>query len=340
MSVNTALVPFHPHPLLCHPHLMTVLPRFRPRASLLKGTPVEARLFTVAPHSQILGYCHWQPDPQQHRTVILLHGFEGCSDSHYMLGTGDKAWRAGLNVVRLNQRNCGGTEHLTPTLYHSGLSADVAAVVSELATKDGLGSIWLAGYSMGGNLVLKMAGEAGASAPALRGVIAVSPNIDPAACVAALERPTNWFYQRHFLTHTKARLRRKAVHFPGKLDLHLLNKITTLREFDETYTAPDGGFHSAADYYERVGARHVLARIQVPTLLITAQDDPFIPFAIFQHPAIRSNGRITLLAPKHGGHCGFFQQPRRDEDAYWAENRLVDYIVNTEGRDADRAERS
>jgi predicted alpha/beta-fold hydrolase len=140
----------------------------------------------------------------------------------------------------------------------------VAAVVSELATKDGLGSIWLAGYSMGGNLVLKMAGEAGASAQALRGIVAVSPNIDPAACVAALERPTNWFYQRYFLTHTKARLRRKAVHFPDKLDLHLLDKVNTLREFDETYTAPDGGFHSAADYYERVGARRP-ARIQVPT---------------------------------------------------------------------------
>ncbi|MEW6542532.1 MAG: alpha/beta fold hydrolase [Nitrospirota bacterium] len=310
---------------------MTIVPRQRPCTGLLNGIPSEARLFPVAPETQLLGYCHWQPDRLRCRTLVLVHGFEGCSDSHYMLGIAGKAWRAGLNVVRLNQRNCGGTEHLAPTLYHSGLSGDYAAVVMELSAKDGLEAIWLAGYSMGGNLVLKMAGEIGTGVPALRGVMAVCPNIDPAACVAALERPGNWFYQRYFLRRTKARLRRKAAHFPGTFDLRPLARIGTLRAFDGTYTAPDGGFASAEDYYERAGARHVLGGIRVPTLVIAAQDDPFIPYSIFEAPALRANRWIRLVAPRHGGHCGFFQRSRAGEDAYWAENRLVEYVFNGPG---------
>jgi hypothetical protein len=306
---------------------MTVLPRFRPSSRLLSDIPVAPRLFQVSPDTQLLGYCHWQHDPQWHRTVVLLHGFEGCSDSHYMLGLAGKAWRAGLNVVRLNQRNCGGTEHLTPTLYHAGLSGDLAAVLQELRDRDGLGSLWAVGYSMGGNLVLKMAGEAKAAFPGLHGVATVCPNIDPAACVEALERPSNWFYQRYFLTRTKARLKRKAAFFDGRFDLSGLAEIRTLRQFDEAYTAPAGGFHNADDYYDRAGARHVLGAIEVPTLIITSQDDPFIPYRIFESPAIRQNRRIRLVAPTHGGHCGFYQRARSVEDAYWAENRIVECIV-------------
>ncbi|MDE3020197.1 MAG: alpha/beta fold hydrolase, partial [Nitrospirota bacterium] len=319
---------FHPHPLCFHPHLMTVLPRHKWwRPSWLNDIPCEPRLFRVAPDSQILGHCHWQQNRQHARTLLLVHGFEGCSDSHYMLGIADKTWRTGLNVIRLNQRNCGGTEHLTPTLYHSGMSDDFAAVIRELAAKDGLHDIWAAGYSMGGNLILKMAGEVCGRVPSLQGLVAVSPNIDPAACVEALERPANWFYQHHFLTGMKARVRRKAAHFPNRFDLTLLSRVSTLREFDDRFTAPFGGFQDAADYYERVGARHVLGRIRVPTLILTAQDDPFIPFRTFMTPAVQANPSITLLAPEQGGHCGFFQRHRPDEDGYWAENRLVEWVV-------------
>jgi len=328
---------FEPHPLLSHPHLMTVFPHFWPRGRLLEGLPSQARLFAVAPQTQLLGYCHWQRDPKQRGTVILLHGLEGCSESHYMHGIARKAWLAGFNVIRLNQRNCGGTEHLTPTLYNSGLSQDIIGVVAELSAHDGLDAIWAAGYSMGGNLVLKMAGEVRSESPALRGTLAVCPNIDPAACVSALERPTNWAYQRHFLKCLKARLRRKAALFPGQFDETRLAGIRTLREFDEVYTAPDGGYKHADDYYDRAGARHVLASIQVPTVIITAQDDPFIPYHMFECAAIKTNPRIRLWAPSYGGHCGFIQRSRLDEDAYWAENRLVELLVNASGPGRVRA---
>ena len=321
------MCPFVPHPLLMNPHLMTLFPRFWPRPGLPPTIPIEARLFAVATKSRILGYCHWQSDPKRHPTLIFIHGLEGCSESHYMLGIAGKAWRAGFNVVRLNQRNCGGTEHLTPGLYHNGLSGDVRSVLGELSARDGLGAVWLGGYSMGGNLMLRAAGELGGTNPSLKGVVAVCPNIDPAVCTAALLEPRNWIYNRHFVQSLKARLQRKAVLFPGKFDLAPLAKIRTLLDFDEAYTAPDGGYRNAADYYEQAGARHMIGSIAVPTLILTAQDDPFIPHWIFDTPAIRTNSWIRFEAPTHGGHCGFIQRSVPGEDWYWAENRLVEFIA-------------
>jgi uncharacterized protein len=310
---------------------MTVIPRYWPRRGLLTGVPQEVRLFSVDQDTQLLGFCHWQTDRKRAGTVILVHGLEGCSGSHYMRAIAGKAWRAGLNVIRLNQRTCGGTEHLTPTLYNSGLSGDYRAVMTELANVDGLEHIWLIGYSMGGNLVLKAAGEAGCSLPALRGVLAVCPNIDPSQCIDALEQPRNRLYHDHFLTRLKDRMRRKSALFPGKWDLTDLTRIEMMREFDDLYTAPDGGYSNGADYYNRAGARHVMSQIAVPTLIITAQDDPFIPYRMFTQPSIQGNRAITLVAPTHGGHCGFFQLRRTGEDSYWAENRLVEIITRAIG---------
>lgn len=260
---------------------------------------------------------------------MLVHGLEGCSDSHYMRAIAAKAWRAGFNVIRLNQRNCGGTEHETPTLYHNGLSGDLLAVATELVEDNGLEALWLAGYSMGGNLVLRMAGEVGGDFAPLKGVVAVCPNIDPAACIDALERRRNWFYHRFFLKSLQARLRRKARLFPGKFDLVPLRTVRSMREFDDRYTARDGGFQDVHDYYDRSGARHVLKAIAVPTLILTSEDDPFIPPRIFDIPAIAGNPSIRLVIPRYGGHCGFFQRPRPDEDCFWGENRVIDFMTRS-----------
>jgi predicted alpha/beta-fold hydrolase len=244
---------FTPAVVLRNPHIMTVLPLCWPRRALLAGVPTESRLFTTEPHTQLLGFCHWQPHRTACQTVVLVHGLEGCSESHYMRGIAAKAYRAGCNVIRMNQRTCGGTEHLTPTLYNSGLSQDYRTVVHELARVDGLEGIWLVGYSMGGNLVLKAAGEAGSSEAALAGTIAVCPTIDPPQCIDALEQPRNKVYHSRFLVRLKARLRRKAALFPGKWDLTKLDGIAWMSEFDDRYTAPDGGYASGADYYNRTG---------------------------------------------------------------------------------------
>lgn len=325
MRPNQSLLPFTPHPWLTNPHVQTLVARFRQRPHLLADVPGEERLFRVDPQSQIKGVCSWQAN-RQVPCLVLVHGLEGCHDSPYMRGIAHKAWHAGLNVIRLNQRNCAGTEHLTPTLYNAGLSRDIRTVINELAGKDGLRALWVAGYSMGGNLVLKMAGEAGETCPGLRGVAAVCPNVHPAACVAALEQRRNWMYHQYFVRKLKARIERKAKHFPGQWDLSLLKNVRTVSQFDDAYTAPDGGYRNAADYYEQTGGRHVLGSIRVPTLIITARDDPFVPFASFDIPRIRRNPRIQFITPAKGGHCGFLQRANASEDGSWAENRIVEFI--------------
>jgi len=303
---------------------MTIAAAFMPRRcpQLSASTP---RFFEVESGTQVRGDCHWQAEPRKHPTLVLLHGLEGSSDSGYMLGTAEKAGIAGFNVVRLNQRNCGGTESLTPTLYHSGRSGDIRAVLLELIERDRLPEVFAVGFSMGGNLVLKMAGEFGESAPReLRGFVAVAPCFDLAACVDALGEPRNFHYERHFVRGLKGRMRRKARLFPGIYSRDQMSRIRTVRDFDEFITARFCGFEGADDYYARSSAMHVLEAIRRPTLILTAQDDPFVPFSTFEHAAIRGNPLIQLIAPRHGGHCGFISQ-ETGEERFWSEARIVEF---------------
>src|SRR5271167_3241251 len=155
---------FVPSALFRNPHVMTIAAAFWRRKFPRLG-PSATRYFEVEPGTQVRGECHMQANPREHATIVLLHGLEGSSESGYMLGVAEKAWVAGFNVVRLNQRNCGGTEKLTRSLYHSGLSGDIQSVVLELIAQDRLPEIFAVGFSMGGNLVLKMAAEFGDTAP-------------------------------------------------------------------------------------------------------------------------------------------------------------------------------
>lgn len=287
----------------------------------------EDRLFEVEAGTRLLARCHWQREPKRSPTLALVHGLEGSSESAYMRTLAAKAFAAGFNVLRINQRNCGGTERLTATLYHSGLSADFCAVLFELIECDTLGQVFFAGFSMGGNLVLKMAGELGASAPRqLRGICAVCPTLDLAACVDALERPENRLYQWHFVSQLKVRMRRKAKLFPGKFELNGMSGARTVREFDEAVTAPCCGYRNAADYYERASAMRVARRIAVPTLILTSKDDPVVPFESFNAPEIAGNPQIEVAATDFGGHCAFISRTSGAE-RYWGEARVVEFCI-------------
>src|SRR5260370_21788834 len=180
--------------------------------------PAEARLFQVDPESRLCAHCHWQTGKRKDAPVIVIvHGLEGSSDGNYVRGIAEKAAHRGFHVVRMNQRNCGGTEALTPTLYNSGMSADYRTVFEELSNGDGFEQIFFAGYSMGGNLVTKMAGEFGAAVPkALRGVCPVCPALDLRACADALDRVDNYFYQRRFVNGLMARYARKPNLLPER----------------------------------------------------------------------------------------------------------------------------
>ena len=316
---------FEPHPWLRNAHAQTLVSSLLPRRfpCLRKGV---AREFETQPGTRIRGECHWQGKPRERPTLVVVHGLEGSSDSGYMLGLAERAFAAGWNAVRLNQRNCGGTESLTPTLYNSGLSGDYRAVLFELIGQDTLPRIFCAGYSMGGNLLLKMAGElAGAAPHQLGGVAAVCPCIDLAKCADAVGLPGNFIYQEHFVRNLKRRMRRKDALFPGKFDLTPLSRVRTLREFDDAMTARYCGFRDAADYYAQSSALRVANEIQVPTLILTAQDDPFVPFESFSDPAVTGNPHIEVVAPKHGGHCAFISSEKGDA-RFWAEARIMEFF--------------
>jgi predicted alpha/beta-fold hydrolase len=316
---------FAPHRFLHNPHAMTIAAVFWPRNHRRLPKPVP-RLFEVEPGTRILAKCNWQPDPARVPALVIVHGLEGNSESDYLLGIADRAFAAGFNVLRMNQRNCGGTEKLTPTLYNSGLSNDYGAVLTELIERDGLSEIFFAGYSMGGNLVLKMAGEFGDHPPPqLRGVVAVGPSLDLARCVDACALPRNRIYERHFVRSLKSRMRRKALLYPGQFKLEGLAGVRTLREFDDKITAPNCGYLNAADYYQRASALRVVDRITVPTLIMASMDDPLVPYQSFQDSAVTSNANIRVILPDRGGHCSFISSDPAER--HWAEARVVEFCT-------------
>ena len=296
----------------------------------------EPRYFDVAPDARVLALCNWQQDRESCATLLVLHGLEGSGEAHYMRGIADKAFAAGFNVVRLNQRNCGGTEHLSKGLYHSGLTADPLRVLTELKERDGLTRFAVAGYSLGGNITMKMAGELGATEfPEVRAFAAVSPVIDLEACMQAIERRQNRIYEWNFCRNLQGRMRRKARVFPTGFDLSGLWKIWSIRAFDDRYTAPHHGYAGAADYYHRASALRVIDRVARPALILSAADDPFVPPEIFDAPAVRDNPHITTIITSHGGHCAFVEPTFAEAtagkdcgyDGYFAEKTVVDFLA-------------
>jgi hypothetical protein len=322
--METMIPGFEPYPLLKNGHAMTIAAAFLPRRFDIP--PAQPRRFQVDKDSWLLGHCHWQPEKRKDAPVlVLVHGLEGSSDSNYMWGIAEKAFHRGFHVLRLNQRNCGSTEELTPTLYNSGMSSDYRAVLEELADGDRFEQIFFAGYSMGGNLVAKMAGEFGTLVPpALRAACTVCPSIDLAACADALERWDNYPYQRHFVSNLMSHYSRKQKLFPRLYSTNGLPSIRTVRQFDNFIIAPRFGYRDAQDYYESVSAKRVAAEIRVPFLLITAQDDPFVPFSLFLAARVADNPAIHFIAPQYGGHCGFISR-HSGAERFWAEERIVDF---------------
>ena len=325
--------PFVPHPWFRNGHAQTLAGNFQRRRNLLP-TPQD-RLFSVEPDVQILCHCHWQPQPTQHLTLIIVHGLEGSSESRYVIGTGSKAWARGWNVVRMNMRNCGGTESLTPTLYHSGMSNDVASVVRTLIEQDHLPQIAVAGFSMGGNLVLKMTGEWGTSAPSeIVAAVGISPAVDLATSADALHDRANRLYEWKFLRGLRGRIKRKAKLFPDRYDLRYLRNVKTIREFDHEITARYSGFTSADDYYARAAAANVIEKIALPTLVIHSTDDPFIRLTPPTRAKLAANPHITFIETHQGGHCAFFGPSNgQGDDGRWAEKRLIEFIAETAGRE-------
>jgi predicted alpha/beta-fold hydrolase len=333
--------PFEPHSGLRNGHLQTIVGNFLPRPAFRLAAVSETVEVDPADGSRVLCHCHWQPEAvrAERLTVVLVHGLEGSSDSRYIQGIAARAWEAGWNVIRMNMRTCGGTETLTPTLYHSGLSGDVGVVVRHYAERFGLERVALVGYSMGGNLVLKLAGEWGnrGSQPAicagwgdkqppLCAVAAVCPAIDLAPGADALHEPLNRGYEWRFLLSLMARYERKAKLFPGIYATRkAIGPVRSIRDFDNKIVARYWGFRDADDYYHRAASAQVVDQIAVPTLVLHAQDDPFIRLLPETRAKLEANPHLTFLETRHGGHCAYLSRDPGNE-IHWAEATVMRFL--------------
>lgn len=319
---------FQPHPLLKNKHAMTIASTFWPRRFTLTAKSSEKRIFQVDSENRISSWCHWQPDRQTRATLVIVHGLESSSQSRHILGMVEKALAYGMNAIRLNLRTCDDDYTLSKSLYNCGMSGDIKSVIHELIEVDQLSNIFLAGFSLGGNIVLKAAGElADRCSPHLAGVCAISPAIDPSACVQQLQEGFNQVYQARFLSSLSKRVKAKCKVDPGTLRVELLKQVRTIHDFDEFFTAPDSGYLDADDYYSRASALPLLPKITIPSLIIQAQDDPFIPASIFNSPYL-NNPNIQLIITRYGGHCAFIQKQKEVSevfDFFWAENRAIEF---------------
>ncbi len=326
------LTPYRP--LLLGAHQQTLLGNYWRRPAFL--LPYAAEIVVVDPSdgSRVLCHCHWQPEEVKARrlTLVLVHGLEGSSDSGYIRGITLLAWAAGCNVVRMNMRNCGGTDAWTPTLYHSGLSADVGVVLDFLNKSHGLERIAMAGYSMGGNLVLKLAGELGASIPPwLVAAAGVSPAADLGPSADALHEPANRLYEWHFLRNLMRRFRRKCLLYPDRYSMEGLEPVRTIREFDNRITARYSGFADADDYYTRASSALVVSAIRLPTFVLHSVDDPFIRMTAQTRRNLSDNPAIQFVETQQGGHCAFLARSHRGHrplDRHWAESTLVQFVLD------------
>jgi uncharacterized protein len=331
LETGADLYSFRPHRGLTNGHLQTIIGNFYPRPPFRCPSRTETVVVDPTDGSRVLCQCDWQPEPVRASclTVLLVHGLEGSSDSRYIKGIAARAWDAGCSVIRMNMRNCGDTDALTPTLYHSGLSGDVGAVVRHFHELFRLERVALVGYSMGGNLVLKLAGEWGNRSP-LCAVATVCPAIDLAVGSDALHEPQNRIYEWRFLRGLMRRFRRKAALYPKIYDPHLIGPVRSLREFDDKIVARYCGFRDADDYYYRVASARVVDRIAVPTLILNANDDPFVRLSAETRAALLANPYVTLVETQHGGHCAYLSRDRGD-DIHWAEATAMRYLLRVAG---------
>ena len=313
------------HPLFKNPHLATIAGNFWPRPESEIRWPVSDVLYEPAPGVELL--VRTQSPERPIGEVILVHGLEGSSESGYARSMAAAALAAGYVAHSYNMRGCGGSPWNPQANYHSGQTGDLLHVARERRRLSGL-PIYAVGYSLGGNVVLKLAGELGAEGPSLlAGVCSDSAPIDLAASVRATGKPSNFLYRRRFVEKLKERVRRRNPSAPGLFPLEHLPRVRTIYDFDDFYTARIFGFGTAENYYRTQSSNQFLEHIRVPTLLVQAKDDPMIPFAIYGHPAFARNPFLRLAAVEHGGHLGFLSRTR---PRFWLDALLMDWLAELE----------
>lgn len=309
-------------PYFRNAHLSTFAANFWKRPLSEVRFPLQRRIYRTAADTQV-GVDEQMPASTPLARVMMIHGLEGSSESGYLRSLSHELLTAGYGVHRFNMRSCGDTEHLSSTNYHAGQTSDALAVLREIR-HEWPGPLFLVGFSLGGNVSLKLAGELGADAAGLLdGVCSVSTPLDLSACSDALDQPGNFIYSNRFLVRLKDRIRRRHLMYPDLYDIGPLDAVKSIRQFDDAYTAKLFGFGTAANYFATQSSGQFLESIRVPTLMIQAKNDPLIPFEVYDHPAIRSNPNLRLIATGHGGHVGFIA---RAQPRFWIDPVIREWI--------------
>ncbi|MFN7918731.1 MAG: alpha/beta fold hydrolase [Bryobacteraceae bacterium] len=319
-------------PLLRNAHVATIAGSLWPREIPEQRFPVEAKIFHTEPEVRILVHIQ-RPPGNPLGEAVLVHGLEGSSHSGYMISLAEELLYAGYVVHRMNIRSCGGTEFFCKTLYHAGLTHDLFAYLMDL-DRQRRTPVHLIGFSLGGNQVLKLAGEMGRDAERLlASVCAVSTPIDLAACAMALEQRSNFLYEWWFLRQMRSRLalRKKVIEAPVPWDR--VSSLKTMYEFDDLVTGPSFGFRGAEHYYSTQSASNFLASIRVPALLIQAKDDPMIPFDAFERAAETRSRFVKLEATEWGGHAGFIS---RGGARFWLDGAIQSWLAESRAIAEDR----
>lgn len=308
-------------PLVSNPDVLTIAANYWPRRLDTAKYPVRSKLYRTEPDVQVRVE-EQQPAGAPRGQFVLVHGLESSAEAGYMRSMAQAALEAGFGAHRVNLRSCGGTEHLCKTMYHAGLTGDLRFILGELAAS---GPVFVVGYSLGGNIALKLAGELGQQAASLMAAVcAVCVPIDLAACARRLGERRNRLYERRFLRRMRERIRRRSRLMPDVFRADGLERIGSLWEFDDRITAPAFGFRGAGHYYATQSAARFLDTIRVPALLIQAKDDPLVPFEVFRHPAFGSNPALRLEAVEHGGHLGFLARRR---PRFWLDGEILHWAA-------------
>jgi len=303
-------------PLLFTAHLETIYPALIRRVSPLPYT--RERIET--PDNDFLDLDWMQQGSNE--LVIISHGLEGNSSRAYMRGMASALYAHGFDVLTWNFRGCSGEMNKQLRFYHSGATDDLDVIVKHAIQKY-YHTVSLVGFSLGGNLTLKYLGER-PPYPEIKKACVFSVPVDLHSSCLKISKPSNWMYSNRFLKSLKGKVIQKAQMMKG-LDVTHIEKIKTLIEFDDRYTAPLHGYRDAIDYYTRCSSVHFLEGIRIPTLLVNARNDPFLSEACFPSQQLKNNPHVTFESPEYGGHVGFTQFHKNG--LYWSEERAVSFLL-------------
>ncbi len=303
-------------PLLFSAHLETIYPAL---LRTVKGVPYLRERIATSDHDFL--DLDWLRQDSK-KLVVISHGLEGNSSRAYMLGMANAAFQKGFDVLSWNFRGCSEEINKQLRFYHSGATDDLDWVLQH-AIKNGYTDIYLIGFSLGGNLTLKYLGEQ-QPYPEIRKAVTISVPVDLYRSCLKISKPANWIYSSRFLKSLKVKIIQKSKAIK-ELDIRGIEKIQTLIHFDDVYTAPLHGFANALDYYDKCSSIHFLDTVNIPTLLINAQNDPFLSSECYPVNQLANHRFIKFESPKYGGHVGFAQFNKNG--LYWSEERALSFIT-------------